>query len=184
MLTIQEFSELLHLLYQAPLREACWQQFLDRLCVHTRAQRANFFTADAQSRIQLYESSGTEQDLQINSREYNRQHAPSDPFVPAAIRYARHHDPIRIYTDEDLLPNEGLLRTDLYQNFLRRINLRYCAIGVLELSVRRGESFSLWRDETGGPFEDFWKTNPHLVHSTPPDRPRSPAEAGHGETSA
>ena len=82
---------------------------------------------------------------------YNHSYARRDPFREALFHYSRNASPVGVFTDEDLLPNEGLLLTDLYQDLLGPSNLRHGIFTILALSVRRFDAISIWRSRDAGP---------------------------------
>jgi hypothetical protein len=47
---------------------------------------------------------------------YNDSYAQRDPFRGCLFQYSRKECPVGVFTDEELLPHEGLLRTDLYRD--------------------------------------------------------------------
>jgi hypothetical protein len=49
MVSLEAFSELLEVLYCAPLEEDQWQRFLTLLSSHTQSQLGFFFCADSKS---------------------------------------------------------------------------------------------------------------------------------------
>jgi DNA-binding CsgD family transcriptional regulator/PAS domain-containing protein len=144
MVSIEAFSELLQVLYSAPLQHEEWQRFLTLVSGYTASRNAYFVSADPNSRLALREEGGPPQ-AASDLETYNKDYAPTDPVLAALIRYARTNRPIGVFTDEDLLPGGGLLSTPFYQQLLVRMNLRHGTAVVLSLTLRRTDAISVWR---------------------------------------
>ncbi len=149
MVSLEAFSELLEILYSAPLDQEQWQRFLTLLCDHTRSKNGVFFCADTCRGITVRAMGGSRQDIDV-ATVYNERYGNSDPFRTALIRNAR----IGVFQGDDILPNEGLLQTDMYREFVCRLGLRYATLVPLTLSVRRFEAISVWRTSEIGPMDD------------------------------
>jgi PAS domain-containing protein/DNA-binding CsgD family transcriptional regulator len=150
MVTIEAFSELLHVLYSAPLEQEQWQKFLALLSEHTTSHSGYFLSADTQSGLAILAEGGKEIGGTTISA-YNKAYARKDPFRGALFRYSRTSNPIGVYSDEDLLPSQGLLRTELYRDLLGPANLRHGTFTILALSLRRFDAISVWRTAEEGP---------------------------------
>jgi len=124
MLTVDTFSELLHALHSAPLDQRHWQRFLTLLSRLTASSSGYFLSADPQNGLAILAEGGRPiGDLTVTA--YNQAYATKDPFRAALFGLARVSDPIGVFTDEDLLPSAGLLRTDLYRDLLAPARLRH-----------------------------------------------------------
>lgn len=152
MVSIEAFSELLQVLYSAPLQHEQWQRFLTLVSEHTASRNGFFLSADTRSGLAVLAQGGKQQDPSDVSN-YNKKYAPTDPCREALLRYARKNNPVGVFTDEELLPGDGLTRTDFYQELLVRVNLRHATAVVLALSVRRFDVISVWRTPDEGPIE-------------------------------
>lgn len=152
MVSIEAFSELLQVLYSAPLLHEEWQQFLTLVARHTSSRNAYFFAASTNFPLALLEEGGTPQNPK-DLTTYNKDYAPTDPCLAALIRYSRSNNPVGVFTDEELLPGEGLLNTDFYRQLLVRMNLRYGTAVSLALTVRRIDAISVWRTPEEGPID-------------------------------
>jgi PAS domain-containing protein/DNA-binding CsgD family transcriptional regulator len=152
MISIETFSELLQTLYSAPLEQSQWQRFLTALSQHTRSSSGFFLSADEQLQLAALASGGA-----LNREPliaiYNDKFAATDPFRIAAARMARTRNPVGVYTENELLPDNGVLRTPLYRELLLQAKLRYAAMIILTLSVRRLDAISLWRTAEEGPVD-------------------------------
>jgi DNA-binding CsgD family transcriptional regulator/PAS domain-containing protein len=150
MVSIEAFSELLHVLYAAPLQQEQWQRFLALVSHYTCSQSGYFLSADTRTGLAILAEGGKAiGETTISS--YNNSYARRDPFRRALFVYSRNASAVGVFTDEDLLPNEGLLRTDLYRDLLGPSNLRHGAFTILALSVRRFDAISIWRSPEEGP---------------------------------
>ena len=152
MVSIEAFSELLQVLYSTPLQHEAWERFLTLVSTHTASGNGYFLSADINSRVALLTEGGKPHDPS-DLATYNKEYAPTDPFRAALIRYARTNNPVGVFTDEELLPGEGLLNTEFYRQLLTRMNLRHCTVVALALTVRRTDVISVWRTPEEGPIE-------------------------------
>jgi len=150
MVSLSAFSELLRVLYSAPLQQEQWQRFLTLLSEHTGSGGGAFLSADTRSGLAVLASGGVLQASPTVSA-YNAKYAQSDPFRAALIRACRTRNPVGVYAEDELLPNDGLLQTVLYRELLALVNLRYAAITILAITVRRLDAISLWRTPDEGP---------------------------------
>lgn len=150
MVSVEAFSELLQVLYSAPLQQEQWQRFLTLVSGYTGSSNGFFISADTRSGLAVLAEGGTRQDPAVVSA-YNREYAQSDPFRTALIRRAQTMSPVGVYAEDELLPDGALLHTALYRNLLGPANLRFAAITILALSVRRLDAISLWRTPEEGP---------------------------------
>ncbi len=150
MLTLDAFSELLHVLYSAPLQQQQWQRFLALVSQYTASRSGYFLSADTRSGLAILAEGGqTIGETTISA--YNDSYAQRDPFRGSLFRHSRKGSPVGVFTDEELLPHEGLLRTDLYRDLLGPANLRHGTFTILALSVRRFDAISVWRTPDEGP---------------------------------
>jgi DNA-binding CsgD family transcriptional regulator len=152
MISLEAFSELLQVLYSAPLNQEQWQRFLTLVSNQTNSHNGFFLSADTASGLAALAHGHEEQDADIVSA-YNEKHARQDPIRASLFRRARTGTPIGVFSDEELLPHEGLLRTDLYRQLLAKADFRYGTFTVLALSVRRFDAISVWRTAYEGPMD-------------------------------
>ncbi len=150
MVTLEAFSELLHVLYSAPLQQERWQRFLALVSQYTASRSGYFLSADTRGGLAILAEGGRAIG-ETTISAYNESYARRDPFRGALFRYSRKASPVGVFTDEQLLPHEGLLRTDLYRDLLGPANLRYGTFTILALSVRRFDAISVWRTPDKGP---------------------------------
>lgn len=149
MISLDIFSELLQVLYSAPLEQEQWQRFLTMVSDCTRSDSGFFLSANEQLQLSALAAGGILAG-QAMMKAYNQRFAFSDPIRMAATRMAKVRDPVGVHTDEELMPNGGFLQTSLYQELMTQANLRYGIITVMALSVRRIDVISLWRSPDGG----------------------------------
>ena len=115
-----------------------------------RVQRRVFLSADACSGLAILAEGGKTIGEDTISA-YNHDYAQRDPFRRVLFQRSRTESPVEIFTDEELLPHEGLLCTDLYRDLLGPADLRHGTFAILDLSVRRFDVISIWRTPAEGP---------------------------------
>jgi DNA-binding CsgD family transcriptional regulator/PAS domain-containing protein len=147
---IQTFSELLQVLYSAPLQQELWQRFLTRVCEYTNSSLGVFIAADTSTGLAVLAQGGTRDNTETVSA-YNQQYAHSDPFRPAVVRRCRTQDPVAVYTEDELIPSTSFLKSEIYRGLLGPAGLRYGTITILACTVRRMDVISLWRTPEEGP---------------------------------
>lgn len=149
MVSLESFSELLEVLYSAPLDDEQWQRFLVLLSQHTQSVLSVFLCADSRSGVSCRAQGGSTPEKRVDVLAYNKQYVGSDPFRAPCFR---NPEP-RIVQGDELLPNEGLLRTDLYRDLLAPQGCRYATLILLTLTVRRVELITIWRSMDQGPMD-------------------------------
>jgi DNA-binding CsgD family transcriptional regulator/PAS domain-containing protein len=152
MISVEAFSDLLQMLYSAPLHQEQWQRFLTHLCKYTGFSSGFFFTASIRTGFVEITEGGTLQD-RIRMQDYYERHARQDPFRTAVIEIARRRDPAGIYSEEDMIPEEKYLAHRIFREVHVPMNFRYCALIAINISLRRLEAISIWRSEREGPLE-------------------------------
>ena len=110
MASIEAFSELLEVLYSAPLDQEQWQRFLTLVCKHTHGKTWYFLCADCCLGLLVRALGGTPHDAKFTAH-YNQQYASSDFYRGSLIRNGR----TRVFHGNDVFPDEGLLQTTLYR---------------------------------------------------------------------
>jgi hypothetical protein len=113
MVALEAFSELLLVLYSAPLQQEQSQRFHAFVCDHTRSQNSHFLSADTPRGLATLAQGGKLNDPAVLS-EYNKTFSRNDPFPTPLIRKAR----TGVFTEDELLPGDGILRTQIYREFL------------------------------------------------------------------
>jgi DNA-binding CsgD family transcriptional regulator len=149
MISVTSYSELLETLYSAPLDGTQWERFLTRVCAFTNSKIGAFFCADSGRGLTLKAMGGESHNVKTVV-EYNERHAATDPFRAALIRQAR----IGVFDGEELLPNEGLLQTNLHRDLIIHLGVRYATLVPLTLTVRCFEAMSVWRTQDAGAMDE------------------------------
>lgn len=149
MVSVEAFSELLQVLYSAPLQQEQWQRFLTLVCGYTGSSLGVFISADTCSGLAILAENGGQKGQTVSA--YNREYAQSDPFRPAVVRRCRRWDPVGVYSEDELIPTEEFLQSEIYRGLLGPANLRHAAITILACTVRRLDAISLWRTPEEGP---------------------------------
>jgi DNA-binding CsgD family transcriptional regulator len=149
MVTLKAYSELLEVLYSAPLEQEQWQRFLTLLSQHTQSTFAAFLCADSRFGLSVRSHSGPEIAAE-SVMAYNERYAGSDPFRAPALSDPRP----RIVDGDELLPNEGLLRTEMFRDVILPLGGRFATIVLLTVNVRRLEAISIWRTPERGPMDE------------------------------
>jgi len=147
MVSLEAFSELLQVLYSAPLQQEQWQHFLDLLSKHTDSKSSVLLCANSRSALSISAASGGGV---VDQAAYNQKYAARDPFRAPIVRCSC----ASVVQDEDLLPNQGLLQTDLYRNLLAPAGLRYTTHLPIAISIRRLECVTIVRSHDQGPMGD------------------------------
>jgi hypothetical protein len=88
MVALEAFSELLQVLYSAPLQQEQWQRSLALVSDHTRSQNSYFLSADTSRGLAALAQGGKLNDPAVLS-EYNKIFSRNDPFLSPLVRKAR-----------------------------------------------------------------------------------------------
>jgi DNA-binding CsgD family transcriptional regulator len=150
MVSLEALSELLEVLYSAPLDQEQWERFLVLVSKHTQSQLGAFLCANSRLGLSILAQGGGTPLAAADISVYNERLGRSDPFRAPILRLGR----AGVFQGEDLLPNEGLLSTDLYRCLAAPLGYRYVTAIVLTVSVRRFEVISVWRRIDQGPMGD------------------------------
>jgi DNA-binding CsgD family transcriptional regulator len=148
MIAIEAFSELLPVLYSAPLQQEQWQRFLTLLCRQTQSLVGIYLFSDVRSGLGAAVESVSKEYVPVLV-EYNRTHSQSDPFRLPIFR----RNQTGVFTDDELLPNGGLYKTGLYRDLCEPVHFRHLTITIINLSVRQIDIVSIWRTDEQGPME-------------------------------
>jgi DNA-binding CsgD family transcriptional regulator len=149
MVSLDAFSELLEVLYSAPLDQEQWQRFLTLICEYTRGRSGYFLCADNLLGLSVRAIGGIPHEAQF-AADYNQHHAAKDPYHGALVRNGR----TGVFQGNDVFPDESLLQTEMYRKLLAPIGIRYVTLVPLTLSVRRFEAISIWRAREHGPMDE------------------------------
>ena len=149
MVSLEAFSELLEVLYSAPLDQEQWQRFLVLLSKHTESAVAVFLCADNQLGLSV-RATGSAASFEHDISTYNQRYAANDPLRGALIRNAR----TGVFQGSEVYPDRDLLQSKLYCELLIHMGLRHATLIPLTLSVRRFEAISIWRGPQHGPMDE------------------------------
>jgi DNA-binding CsgD family transcriptional regulator len=147
MVSIEEFSALINILYAAALHPEQWEEFLTLLTRATGSRFTVFLTADTHLGIMCRAQGGDHPAHALDILAYNQQYVHNDPFRAPCLTDPRP----RIVHSEDVLPNGALVDSDLYRDLLAPNNCRYATLALLNVSVRRLEIITIWRSLAQGP---------------------------------
>lgn len=114
---------------------------------HTRSGIGTFLCASSRLGLSILAQDGRTPLATADISAYKERLALNDPFREPVLRLGR----AGVFQGEDLLPNEGLLRTGLYRDLAAPLGYRYVTAIVLTVSVRRLEVISVWRRIDQGP---------------------------------
>jgi len=145
MISLEAFSELLAVLYSAPLQPEGWERFLDLLCEHTQSRSSFLLCADSCQSLSVRAQGGVPHSPAAMA-EYAANHATSDPFVLPLIR----SDQIGVVDCETLVPRKVLEKSDMYRYLHHPRGYRYPGLVALTCSLRRLEVVSFWRSAEEG----------------------------------
>lgn len=150
MVSLEAFSELLEVLYSAPLQQEQWGHFLTLVSKHTEAQNGAFLCANHRLGLSVFAQGGSKLLEGVDMLTYKEKYAPSDPFRAPVLRFGRPG----VVQDEDMLPSAGILKTEMYRQLLAPRGYRYGTLVLLSVTVRRLEALSIWRSMEQGPMEE------------------------------
>jgi DNA-binding CsgD family transcriptional regulator len=149
MTSTEDLSELLTLLYSAPLEPGKWQLFLDRLSHLTKFSSGCLIVGGANQGNEILAGGG----LAFNpetARLYNEYYAQVDPFTVPALRNPR----AAVIRGEELVSQRLLLKTELYNDLLRGDNLESMTLLSCNTEVERLDAMPLWRRKQDGPMDN------------------------------
>jgi len=145
-----DLSGVLGLLYESPLHDDLWKPVLRRLCEITQSRIGFFVTGENHTGVAVRAQSADHPDDTALADQYNEKYKDRDPFRQPILQSGR----TGVVDCEELLPNAGLLRTELYRDQLQPRGLRYATFVVTAASADRMEALSLWRTTGQGPFHE------------------------------
>jgi len=149
MISLEAFSDLLEVLYSAPLQQEQWERFLALVSEHTHSKLGAFLCANNRMGLSVLAQGGSNLLDGVDMLTYRDKFAPSDPFRGPVLQIG---EPGVVQCD-DPLPNEGLTKTDLYRQILEPYGHRYGTLVVLTVTLRRLEVISIWRSIELGPMD-------------------------------
>jgi DNA-binding CsgD family transcriptional regulator/PAS domain-containing protein len=140
MICTKAYSELLSMLYGAPLDDAQWQLFLTRLCESTHSTIAMFLRNDSTLGNRMLASGGVPVP-DATDRTYQANHSYTDPFREAFMRNPR----VGVIEGHDLVPHDQWIKSDVYRAVAAPFGVEHMTCMVLSISTRAHDLISLWR---------------------------------------
>jgi DNA-binding CsgD family transcriptional regulator len=148
LISSENLSALLALLYAAPLEEAGWDVFLTQLCAQMDARQSFHVLAEAGAAPRVAAQGGPPFDTPLQ-RRYNEEYGRIDPYGPALALKAR---TAPILADE-IVERRDLERSDFYHLVLTPFELHHALFLPAVLQADRFEAFTIWRSLRQGPFD-------------------------------
>ncbi|MEO6803592.1 MAG: hypothetical protein ABI197_10170, partial [Granulicella sp.] len=145
MISVEAFSELLGVLYSAPLHPERWGCFLDLLCEHTGSRSSFLICADSRQSLSVRAQGGVPHSVAAIA-EYAANYTTRDPFMLPLIRSAK----LGVMDCEELLPRAALEASDVYRYLHHPMGYRYPGMIALTCTVKRLEVISFWRSGDEG----------------------------------
>jgi DNA-binding CsgD family transcriptional regulator/PAS domain-containing protein len=148
MISLEAFSELLQIVYSAPIHPEQWSHFLTRLCDLTGSRSGFLICADSRVNLSIQAQGGVPLDLSI-LQNYAENYAPTDPFRLPMIRGGKSG----VLDCETLVPSAELLKSEMYLHLNEPAGYRFPTLVLLTCTVRRLEAISIWRTPDEGPMD-------------------------------
>ncbi len=145
MISVEAFSELLQVLYAAPLHPEQWNHFLDLLCEHTASRTSFLICADSRESLSVRSQGGVPPDpvaVATYAAEYNGR----DPYILPLIKSGA----IGVIEPDSILPWSEMEQSDMYRNLIAPGGYRYPGMVALTCTLRRFEAISFWRSADEG----------------------------------
>jgi DNA-binding CsgD family transcriptional regulator len=146
MIALEAFSELLSVLYSAPLDHENWGRVLDLLCRHTGTRTGMLLCANSRIGLSVQAYGGARMDSALLEM-YAVKYGTKDPFRLPLLQTSR----TGFIDGNELLSDEAMLQSEMYQHLNRPLGLRYPAVILLTRSLHRLEVISFWRTPEEGP---------------------------------
>jgi len=146
MISVEAFSELLHVLYSAPLHPEQWKRFLDLLCEHTGSRSSFLICADSRDTLSIRAEGGVPHDPALVAA-YAAEYTGRDPYLLPLIKSGA----VGFVEPDVLLPRAELEQSDMYRALIAPGGYRHPGIVALTCTLRRFEGISFWRTGDEGP---------------------------------
>ena len=146
-LSIEQFNELVRLIYQGPLEPVPWRGAAAMIRDCLRSNRTTFVLRPASARLPAFMVRDRGQGPEVYQDAYNQQEVFSrDPFVGLP--------PHRVVSIDDVMDVENWLNSDFYKQFVEPEKIRYI-VGA-DILVEGGAEFRLriTRSPEQGPFSE------------------------------
>ena len=148
MISTEELSELLAILYAAPLQPEKWQIFFDYLSRLTKISSGYLMTGDEIHGYEALAGGG----LAFNPetvRLYNEYYVRVDPFAAPALRNPR----VAVIQGEELVDRHQLLKTELYNDLLESNEMESMTLLSCNSRTDRVDVMPVWRRKQDGPMD-------------------------------
>ena len=145
MISVESFSELLEVLYSAPLYPQRWERFLDLLCEHTQSRSSFLVCGDSRQSVSVRAQGGAGLPPDAVAT-YAAEYTGRDPFILPVIRSGL----TGVLDPELLLPRAAVEESDFYRHLIAPQGYRYPGAVALTCTIRRFEGISFWRLEEEG----------------------------------
>lgn len=159
MISIETFSNLLQILYAAPLQPEKWEEFLTRICEVTHSKGGFFLCADSHLGLSVRAQGGGAPLGDTDLVTYREIYAPKDPLRTPAILSGK----LGVLDCDALMPPEELHKTEMFRDLVEPRGLRYPSLIMLTRSVRRFEAISFWRTPEEGKMDEESQQLLHLL---------------------
>jgi DNA-binding CsgD family transcriptional regulator len=159
MISLESFSQLLQILYSAPLQDERWEEFLTLICEITHSKGGFFLCADSQLGLSIRAQGGGMVMDSTDLIAYREVYAPKDPLRTPAILSGK----TGVVDCEELLPLEELHKSELFREMVLPRGLYHPSLIMLTCSIRRFEAISFWRTPEEGKMDEESNRLLHLL---------------------
>lgn len=153
MISLDDFSHLLKVLYSTPLQPDAWNEFLELLVKHTGSASAFLLVADRRQSMSIRMEGGVSFGEE-RVRLYAQELSAVDPYRIEAIRRGK----LGVVDMAEWVPLDDLKRMAVYRHLLEPVRIGTPVAMVLSCSLTRMEGISVWRHpEQGRMSKDDWR---------------------------
>ena len=143
----EQLSGLLGALYDAAANPEIWDKFLQQLAHHTRATSAGLVMIDGGRH--LFTISSSWEVAPEATRLYQEYYGALDIWAQRGLTMPAGY----VCPSESLWPPSEMLKSELYNDFMKQFGIEHGLFGVLENAEARWASVSLYRDVSCAEFE-------------------------------
>jgi DNA-binding CsgD family transcriptional regulator/PAS domain-containing protein len=149
MTSTEELSELLAILYAAPLEPEKWQVFLDRLSALIEISSGYMVSICPEEGNVLLAGGGLNFNPEV-FQLYNQHYGANDPYTRPAMLNSR----ATIIQGDEMVSHSDLRRSEIYNDLLRRYDLEYMTLMSCDRSIEDAAYFfPLWSSPRHGPMD-------------------------------
>jgi DNA-binding CsgD family transcriptional regulator len=149
MISTEDLSQLLAILYAAPLQPEKWQTFFDHLSRLTNISSGYFLSGSQSQGYEVLAGGGfawNQDAMQIMNERYAR----ADPFAIPFFRNPRN----AIIPGEELVPKHQLLKTEFYNDFLINNEMETVTMMSCTSTPEQVDVMPVWRRKQDGPMDE------------------------------